>query len=720
MLEIAALVIGSLTITLIALVVYAKNRESITNKLFIGLAVGLVGWTIANFRSLHGIDAAHTLFWIRWVMFFVVVQNTSFFLLAQVFPDYKTKLFERRRNKLFLAYSAATALVSLSPYLFIAYSNGAPQPGFGMILFLPHAAISAIGGIINLIRRYRKAIGTQKSQLLYFLLGTVPLFTFVPVNNFVLPVIFKNHFLVIFTPLYIIAFASLIAYAIVSRKLFDIRAAVARSVAYLLVVVTISLIYGIGLFGIVDVIFRGPSHETLRQILSIILITPLALTFQRTKNFLDRTTNRLFFRDAYDSQDVVDHMGKVVSTEIELYKILKQTRDILSATLKTSFVEFILIKNDKVYFEARSSKNIGRGVMTLEKVIEDQRRDVLIVDEMRSLPHLRDELKDNGVAVSLRLKTQQQVIGYILFGNKRSGDMYTQQDKKMLKIVGNQLSVSMQNALRFEEIQNFNLTLQAKVDEATRKMRKNNDKLKALDESKDDFISMASHQLRTPLTSVKGYLSLVLEGDAGKLAPLQQQMLEQAFMSSQRMVYLIADLLNVSRLKTGKFIIESKPVNLATLINEEISQLTESIKSHQLTLEYTQPKDFPEVPLDETKIRQVVMNFADNAIFYTQPGGHVKIELIDKPTTIEFRVVDNGLGVPKDEQPHLFTKFYRAANARKARPDGTGLGLFMAKKVIAAQGGSLIFESTEGKGSTFGFSFNKKLLITHQHIAVVK
>jgi signal transduction histidine kinase len=720
MFEIAALIIGSLTITLIALVVYAKNRESITNKLFIGLAIGLVGWTIANFESLHASNMVHTLFWIRWVMFFVIVQNTSFFLLVQVFPDYQTQPFKSRRNKLFLVFSSVVALVSISPYLFVAYRNGAPQPGLGMILFLPHAAISAIAGTVNLLRRYHKSTGIQKSQLLYFLLGTIPLFTFVPVNNFVLPVIFKNHFLVIFTPLYIIAFASLIAYAIVSRKLFDIRAVVARSVAYLLVVVTITLVYGIGLFGIIDVIFRGPSHEALRQILSVILITPLALIFQRTKNFFDLKTRHLFFRDAYETQDIVDHMGRVVASEIDLYKILKQTRDILSATLKTSFIEFVLIKNDKVYFEPRTSKNIGRGILTLEKVINDQHRDVLIVDEMRSLPHLRGELKGNNIAVSLRLKTQQQVVGYILFGNKRSGDIYTSQDKKMLKIVGNQLSVSMQNALRFEEIQNFNLTLQAKVEEATRKLRRNNEKLKALDETKDDFISMASHQLRTPLTSVKGYLSLVLEGDAGKLAPLQQQMLEQAFMSSQRMVYLIADLLNVSRLKTGKFIIESKPVNLATLINEEISQLTESVKSHQLTLEYNQPKDFPEIPLDETKIRQVVMNFTDNAIYYTQSGGHVTIELLDKPATIEFRVIDNGLGVPKDEQPHLFTKFYRAANARKARPDGTGLGLFMAKKVIAAQGGALIFESVEGKGSTFGFSFNKQQLITQQHITVVK
>src|SRR4029079_19217945 len=111
-----------------------------------------------------------------------------------------------------------------------------------------------------------------------------------------------------------------------------------------------------------------------------------------------------------------------------------------------------------------------------------------------------------------------------------------------------------------------------------------------------------------------------------------------------------------------------------------------------------------------TKTRQVIMNFVDNAIYYTPADGTITIELLDKESTIELRVVDNGIGVPKSEQHHLFTKFYRAGNARKARPDGTGLGLFMAKKVIVAQGGALIFKSEEGKGSTFGFSFEKAKL----------
>ena len=111
--------------------------------------------------------------------------------------------------------------------------------------------------------------------------------------------------------------------------------------------------------------------------------------------------------------------------------------------------------------------------------------------------------------------------------------------------------------------------------------------------------------------------------------------------------------------------------------------------------------------LDETKTRQVIMNFADNAIHYTPDGGKIQVTLLDRGDSVEYLVSDNGIGVPKADQHHMFTKFYRAGNARVARPDGTGLGLFMAKKVIIAQGGAVIFSSQEGKGSTFGFTFPK-------------
>ena len=108
--------------------------------------------------------------------------------------------------------------------------------------------------------------------------------------------------------------------------------------------------------------------------------------------------------------------------------------------------------------------------------------------------------------------------------------------------------------------------------------------------------------------------------------------------------------------------------------------------------------------VDENKLRQVMMNMIDNAIYYTPKGGTVTVQLYTTEKNVVFKVKDTGIGVPKEDQHKLFTKFYRAQNAQQARPDGTGIGLFLAKKIITAQGGAILFESRENIGSTFGFS----------------
>lgn len=303
--------------------------------------------------------------------------------------------------------------------------------------------------------------------------------------------------------------------------------------------------------------------------------------------------------------------------------------------------------------------------------------------------------------------------GTILIGQRLNGRIIYDDERANLVKVSNEIALALENTLQYTRIQQFNAELEKKIEDATGKLQKSNEKLKALDEAKDEFISMASHQLRTPLTSVKGYISMILEGDAGPVSEQQKLFLDQAFVSSQRMVYLIADLLNVSRLKTGKFIIEPKPTYLPDVIESEISQLYETAKARELKLVFNKPKEFPTLNLDEVKTRQVIMNFTDNAIYYTPKGGKITLDLKATKDSIEFTVHDTGIGVPKHEQHHLFTKFYRAGNARKARPDGTGLGLFMGKKVIVAQGGAILFSTEEGKGSTFGFTFPRaKLEVT--------
>lgn len=303
---------------------------------------------------------------------------------------------------------------------------------------------------------------------------------------------------------------------------------------------------------------------------------------------------------------------------------------------------------------------------------------------------LHDELQIHHLYIT-KLETRNKLTGVMMVGLSATPNI---DDIELIERLAEPTGIAIDNRLLFEENRKVVLQLQQM-----------NEKLKEIDATKDEFISMASHQLRTPLTSMKGYVSMVLEGDVGEINDQQRTMLQQAFDSSQRMVYLISDLLNVSRLRTGKFTIINSPTNLADIVESELEQLKASADARGVIFTFNKPSRFPTLDLDETKIRQVIMNFLDNALYYTPAGGRITVELVSSVGGVTFTVTDSGLGVSKKDQPFLFTKFYRAQNARKMRPDGTGLGLYMARKIIIAQGGTIVFNSEEGVGSTFGFAF---------------
>jgi signal transduction histidine kinase len=707
------IVVTSLTQLILSLFIFFRARNNLSNQLFFLIGVTMLGWALSDFFSVQYLHSENVVYFARLVLFFVVLQNAFFYMFARTFPEH----FWKHSKSWLLAYwlfTIAVAAITLSHFVFrtvdIREGRAVTEVGPVIVLFLIHAVLSTVIAIRALLRKMKRSTGVIKRQIQIILIGAFLVWIVVPITNFGITQAVGTTIFTKYAPLYTLAFSSIIAYAIVAKKLFDIKAAVARSVGYVLVLGAVAVTYSIIFFGVINVLYAGAEHQMARQILAIVLVASLSLAFQPLRQYFDRWTNRLFYRESYDPQDVLDRLGNIVVAEFELYKILNHTRAVLSEALKSSFIEFIVLKDGRPHFEARTSRTVATNIMALGAEVSKQQMDILEAESGGLQTNLQRHLDEAGVALSLRLRTHEQVVGYVLFGDKRSGDLYTPQDRKLLLILASELAIAVQNALRFEEIQNFNLTLQARVEEATRKLRRANEKLREMDETKDDFISMASHQLRTPLTSVKGYTSMVLEGDAGKLTATQRKLLNQSFFSAQRMVYLIADLLNVSRLKTGKFVVERTPVNLADVVEEEVAQLQESAAARSLKLTYAKPKKFPEVMLDETKTRQVIMNFIDNAIYYTPTKGHIDVSLTETPTTLEFRVKDNGIGVPKSEQPHLFTKFYRAGNARHARPDGTGLGLFMAKKVVLVQGGAVIFESKEGKGSTFGFIFSKHKL----------
>lgn len=717
-----SLVIGSL--------VMARDHRKLENIAFLGISLGIALWAVGIAGFVHAQSRHDALLWAKAYYFAPLLLVYASIIFAQRFL-YIIKL-PRLVNAVFAAAGLALAIPLLLDKTFITSQVVYRSYGKQVILnshdYLSYSIYLLISFVLTIALAYYKSrIGRQalvRQQANIFLVGySISCVTGV-LFNLILPG-FGNYSLITVGPLLTTIFLSAMSYAIVRHRLFDIRLVVARTIGYASAMVLLAAAYGLIVLGILRIFFGLHLSVGVESFLS--LATGLAgLTFGGFKKQFDRLTNRLFYRDAYEPQQLFDHLNKVLVASTDLNRLLRESAAVLVESIKSDFCVIGLRESmdGPVRIIGTEKKTFTQDDIAMVRGLTVQFHDSVIVrDLLDSMDNRESKLKavldSNNIAMLVRLSANvhktQEGLGYIIMGPKKSGNPYTEQDCRVLDTVAKELIIAVQNALHFEEIQNFNATLQSRVNDATRKLRRANERLKELDETKDDFISMASHQLRTPLTSVKGYISMVLEGDAGKLNEQQAKLLEQSFYSSQRMVYLISDLLNVSRLKTGKFLIEPIPVNLANMVEQEMEQLQQAAAVKGVSMTFDKPKDFPVLMLDETKTRQVIMNFADNAIYYTPSGGHIRVELNETPASVELRVVDDGIGVPKHEQHHLFTKFYRAGNARKVRPDGTGLGLFMAKKVVAGQGGAIIFESTEGKGSTFGFVFSKTKLAPSAH-----
>jgi len=220
---------------------------------------------------------------------------------------------------------------------------------------------------------------------------------------------------------------------------------------------------------------------------------------------------------------------------------------------------------------------------------------------------------------------------------------------------------------------------------------------------KSDFISIASHQLKAPLSSLKWSLEFLLDGRAGTLNGQQKHYLEISRQENVHIIALINNLLNVSRIEAGLMNMVKKPLSLEDVVSETMNDLAEYIKSQGIVFELKIADNLPEVLGDREKIKMCVQNLIDNAAKYSLTGKKIIVSLVQNKKFIEFNVQDEGMGIPQKSQKKIFQKFYRAENTNGRFVNGSGLGLFIAKSNIEAMGGQIGFTSKENHGSYFWF-----------------
>jgi len=228
---------------------------------------------------------------------------------------------------------------------------------------------------------------------------------------------------------------------------------------------------------------------------------------------------------------------------------------------------------------------------------------------------------------------------------------------------------------------------------------------------KTEFVSIAAHQLRTPLSAIKWTLRMLLDGDIGEISEEQRGFLEKTYKSNERMIHLINDLLNITRIEEGRFLYNVKVQDIIKVAERVIASSKEIARRKGLSLTFEVPEmGVPLTSFDSEKIALVIQNLIDNAINYNRPGGKIKVSISyqREKREILISVQDTGIGIPKDQQKRVFSRFFRATNAIRTDTEGTGLGLYIAKNIIEAHNGRIWFESKESKGTTFYFTLPVK------------
>lgn len=228
---------------------------------------------------------------------------------------------------------------------------------------------------------------------------------------------------------------------------------------------------------------------------------------------------------------------------------------------------------------------------------------------------------------------------------------------------------------------------------------------KLLSDIKSEFISLAAHQLRTPLSAIKWLLRMLLTGDLGPLSEEQKEYIKKGYDTNERLIELVRDLLDVSRIEEGKFGYNFKKVDLKEITEKVVPSYIFKAQEKDIHFTFNEPTaSLPEVLADEEKISIVLQNLLDNAFKYTPRSGNVILTLAPKEKEVEISVSDDGIGIPDEEKTKIFSKFFRGYNVLRSDIEGTGLGLFIVKNIVEKHGGKVWFESQLGRGTTFYFT----------------
>ncbi|MEI7497666.1 MAG: ATP-binding protein [Candidatus Falkowbacteria bacterium] len=506
---------------------------------------------------------------------------------------------------------------------------------------------------------------------------------------------------------FVILYIVLVAYAIIRYRLMGIRTIISKIYIYFFVAVfAFTSFY---LIILLDEIFWGGAYAPQSMLFSPIFSLAFALFFLPFFKKIQQTSDVLFFQ-GYNPKAILKDLALKLSSVIEIDELLQILNDEFKKILATEEIDvFFIPKNQKakdycISVLKNRSKTLRLGGQVCQKLLEHKKSIIRDEAENAGLIDLVKELDQIKAEVVSPLVIRQEVIGLIVLGEKIEQSPYTKEDIDFLQIISSQAAVAIENARLYQQVEDFNKNLQKKVDEQTKELRDKAEHMRKLMEMRSEFLDITSHQLRTPVTVIKGVLSMIEEGS---IPPKKRkEFLRGAFEKSIKLGEIINDILRASEMDSEKFNLNVKPTDLNEILKRIQQDKIRTAEMKKIQLLFKLPQEpLPLVLGDEKYLEQAIVNLINNSFQYTAKGSVEVLAEVTKKNVI-IRVADTGIGIPKKDFAKLFQKFARAQNAVSAYTDGSGLGLFIIKNIIdAIPGASIKIEKTEvDKGTTFAMT----------------
>lgn len=415
------------------------------------------------------------------------------------------------------------------------------------------------------------------------------------------------------------------------------------------------------------------------------------------------------------SHDDIEELG---DTFVKMSKRLKSYNDDLENKVSERTKELEL-KNDSIDHAKKAIINV------LEDVEEEKEKTVSLVKDLEKFKLALDNASDHIIITDVEgivlygNKGVERITGYSLEETlgKKAGMLWKVPMplgyyKKMWKIIKTDKKTfesDIKNKRKNGEEYEAHISISPVLNNASEVeffvgIERDITHEKDVDRAKTEFVSLASHQLRTPLSSINWYAEMLLAGDGGKLNEEQTGFVNEIYTGNQRMVELVNALLNVSRLELGTFAVEPTPTDIIKIAQETIGELKPGLTTKKMKMKFDFDKTIPIISADPKLIRIIFQNLLSNSVKYTQEEGEINLILTQDKKNLLITESDNGYGIPKDQQDKIFSKLFRADNVREKDTEGTGLGLYIVKSIVDHAGGSIRFESEEDKGTKFYIS----------------